>query len=119
MNLLFLWIPFIQKKQQNPLMAGYERGKDKALETTGSRSRLNIVRSLNLMDISRTVICESDGINSENIVRSFCQLWERYPLDHKFYLILDGVDYYRSQLVKDTAYVLNLELHYLPHTIQI
>lgn len=46
-------------------------GQNKTLETTGSRSHLKIVGGLYLTDISRTVICEYDNINSENIVRFF------------------------------------------------
>lgn len=61
----------IQHKQKNSLMVGYERGQDKVFETTGSRSRLNIAGDLNLTDISRTVVCEYNNINSENIVSFF------------------------------------------------
>ncbi|SBT15542.1 hypothetical protein VCE7224_04341 [Vibrio celticus] len=39
---------------------------------------------------------------------------ERYPLEHKLHLILDGAGYHRSELVRDAAFVLNIELHYLP-----
>ena len=39
---------------------------------------------------------------------------EHYPLEQKVHLILDGAAYHRTGLVKDTAKVLNLELHYLP-----
>ncbi|MNL54747.1 hypothetical protein D3C87_1781030 [compost metagenome] len=32
----------------------------------------------------------------------------------KVHIILDGAGYHRSELVKDWAYVMNIELHYLP-----
>lgn len=110
-----IFMDAVHPTQATKLSHGWIRtGQDKVLETTGSRSRLNIVGGLNLTDISRTVVCEYDSINSENIVRFFCQLRDSYPLEHKLHLILDGAGYHRSQLVKDAAYVLNIELHYLP-----
>ena len=35
-------------------------------------------------------------------------------LAHKLHIILDGAGYHRSDLVRDAAFVLNIELHYLP-----
>lgn len=89
-------------------------GQDKVLETTGSRSRLNIVGALNRSDIEATVVNDYDSINSEYIVCFFCQLRESYPLAHKLHIILDGAGYHRSDLVRGAAFVLNIELHYLP-----
>ncbi|HAS6386417.1 TPA: IS630 family transposase, partial [Vibrio vulnificus] len=81
-------------------------GQDKVIETTGNRSRLNI--------IGATIVHDYESINSETIVRFFCKLRESYPLAHKLHIILDGAGYHRSDLVKDAAFVLNIELHYLP-----
>ena len=89
-------------------------GQDKVIETTGNRSRLNIIGALNLSDIGATIVHDYESINSETIVRFFCKLRERYPLTHKLHIILDGAGYHRSDLVKDAAFVLNIELHYLP-----
>jgi transposase len=110
-----VFIDAVHPTQATKISHGWIRtGQDKVLETTGSRSRLNIIGALNLSDIGRTVVSEYDSINSENIVRFFCKLRESYPLKHKLHLILDGAGYHRSQIVKDAAYVLNIELHYLP-----
>ena len=58
--------------QATKLSHGWIRtGQDKTLETTRSRSHLNIIGGLNLTDISRTVVCKYDCINNENIVRFF------------------------------------------------
>lgn len=89
-------------------------GQDKVLETTGSRSRLKIIGALNLSDIGATVVSNYESINSDKIVRFFCQLRKSYPLEHKLHIILDGVVYHRSDLVRDSAFVLNIELNYLP-----
>ena len=89
-------------------------GKDKPIETTGSRTRLNIIGAMDLSDIARTVVMDYETINSENIVRFFCTLRNTYPLTHKLHIILDGAGYHRSDLVKNCASVLNIDLHTLP-----
>ena len=71
-------------------------GQHKVLETTGNRSRLNIVGALNLSDIGATIVSDYESINSENIVRFFCRLRESYPLNHKLHIILDGAGYHLS-----------------------
>ncbi|MCP4121136.1 MAG: IS630 family transposase [Bacteroidetes bacterium] len=110
-----LFIDAVHPTQATKITHGWIRkGQDKLLETTGSRSRLNIIGALNLSDIGATVVSDYESINSENIVRFFCQLRESYPLTHKLHIILDGAGYHRSDLVKDAAFVLNIELHYLP-----
>lgn len=57
-------------------------GQDKVIETTGNRSRLNIIGALNLSDIGATIVHDYESINSETIVRFFCKLIESYPLAH-------------------------------------
>ncbi|MEZ8140364.1 IS630 family transposase [Enterovibrio sp. FF113] len=110
-----LFIDAVHPTQATKITYGWIRtGQDKMLETTGSRSRLNIIGALNLNDISGTIVSEYDTINSESIIRFFCKLRERYPLAHKLHIILDGAGYHRSDIVRDAAFVLNIELHYLP-----
>ncbi len=110
-----LFIDAVHPTQATKISHGWIRtGQDKAVETTGSRSRLNLIGALNLTDIGGTIINDYETINSENIVRFFCQIRERYPLEHKLHIILDGAGYHRSNLVRDAAFVLNIELHYLP-----
>ncbi len=91
------------------------KGQDKVIETTGSRTRLNVIGALPLQNIGATVTETYDTINSESIVRFFWKLKkEHYPLEQKVHLVLDGAAYHQSNLVKDAAKVLNIQLHYLP-----
>ncbi len=91
--------------------------KDKVIETTGNRIRLNIIDALNLLDIEVTIVHDYKGINNETIVRFFCKLKEIYPLTHKLHITLDDAKYHRSELVKDATFVLNIEVHYfLPYS---
>ncbi len=90
------------------------KGQKTAVKTTGSRTRLNLMGALNLADISKTVVREYDRIDSYHIAEFFIALRETYPVSQKVHIILDGAGYHRSKLVKDRAYVMNIELHYLP-----
>ncbi|MEZ8288848.1 IS630 family transposase, partial [Vibrio sp. 10N.237.312.B06] len=66
-------------------------------------------------NIGATVTDSYDTINSESIVRVFWKLKkEHYPLEQKVHLILDGAAYHQSEMVRNAAKVLNIELHYLP-----
>jgi transposase len=110
-----VFIDAVHPTQATKVSHGWIRtGQDKTLETTGSRSRLNVIGALNLSDIGGTIVSDYESINSENIVRFFCKLRDSYPLEHKLHIILDGAGYHRSDLVKDAAFVLNIQLHYLP-----
>ena len=110
-----LFIDAVHPTQATKITHGWIRkGQEKHLETTGSHSRLNVIGALNLSDVGATVVSDYDSINSKNIVRFLCQLRDSYPLDHKLHIILDGTGYHRSDLVRDAAFVLNIELHYLP-----
>nr|WP_172602616.1 IS630 family transposase [Morganella morganii] len=110
-----VFIDGVHPTQGTKLAYGWmPKGQKTFLETTGSRTRLNIMGALNLNDISSTVIREYDRINSLNIGRFFIAIRETYPVSQKVHIILDGAGYHRAELVKEWAYVMNIELHYLP-----
>jgi transposase len=115
-NTPVLFMDAVHPTQATKLSYGWIRkGQDKLIETTGSRTRLNIIGALSLEDIGATVTENYDTINSESIVRFFWKLKkEHYPLEKKVHLILDGAAYHRTELVINAAKVLNIELHYLP-----
>ncbi len=72
------------------------------VETTGSRTRINLMANLNLQCIEETIICEYPSINAENVAY-FGAIREIYPLAQKIHIILDGAGYHRTDLVKDIA----------------
>ncbi|WP_449591203.1 IS630 family transposase [Photorhabdus tasmaniensis] len=58
---------------------------------------------------------EYQTINDYNICCFFNEIRKSYPDYHqKIHLIVDGAGYNKAHLVKDWAYVSNIELHYLP-----
>ncbi len=112
-----LFIDVTHPTQSPKLSYGWmKRGREqvKVVETTDSRTRLNLMGALNLQQIEETVIREYPTINAKNVVLFFGAIRETYPLSQKIHLILDGAGYHRSEIVKFFAEVLNIELHYLP-----
>lgn len=111
-----LFIDGVHPTQGTKLAYGWMRaGKGaKQVETSGSRSRLNLMGAINLTALDKTVIREYDKINSHNIARFFIAIRETYPIKQKIHVILDGAGYHRTEQVKTWAYLLNIELHYLP-----
>lgn len=113
-----LFMDAVHPTQSTKLSYGWLRkGQDKLIETTGSRTRLNIIGALALKDIGATITDTYDTIDSESIVRFFWKLnKEHYRLEQRVHIVLDGAAYHRSELVRNAAKVLNIEieLHYLP-----
>ena len=105
----------VHPTQATKITSGWIRkGVDKIIETTGSRTRLNIIGALNLSDIANTIVTYNETINSRSIAMFFVELRKRYPIERRIHLILDGAPYHKANLVKDFAWIYNIELHYLP-----
>lgn len=111
-----LFIDGVHPTQATKISYGWIRkGQKKAVKTTGSRTRLNIMGALNLKALTSPPICEYKTINEYNVSLFFNEIRKVYPdYNQKIHVILDGAGYHRSQLVKDWAEVVNIRLHYLP-----
>ena len=111
-----LFIDGVHPTQATKISYGWIRkGQKKAVKTTGSRTRLNIMRALNLKALTSPLICEYKTINEYNVSLFLNEIRKVYPdYNQKIHVILDGAGYHRSQLVKDWAEVVNIRLHYLP-----
>jgi transposase len=110
-----LFMDAVHPTQATKISHGWIRtGQDKSIETTGSRTRINLLGAMALDDIAGAIVNEYEFVNSATIVQFFGQLREKYPLNHKLHLILDGAGYHTAHVVKNTAISLNIELHYLP-----
>ncbi len=90
------------------------RGVDKPIETTGSRTRLNIVGAIRLGHIQDAITKQYATVNGESIIDFFKLIKEQYVADKPIHLILDGAGYHRSDVVKSEAETLGIILHYLP-----
>ena len=111
-----LFIDGVHPTQATKISYGWIRkGQKKAVKTTGSRTRLNIMGALNLKALTSPLICEYKTINEYNVSLFLNEIRKVYPdYNQKIHVILDGAGYHRSQIVKDWAEVVNIRLHYLP-----
>ncbi|HEH9428913.1 TPA: IS630 family transposase [Aeromonas sobria] len=110
-----LFMDAVHPTQATKISHGWIRtGQDKPIETTGSRTRINLIGALALNDIASAVVNEYEFVNGESIVQFFGKLREIYPQKHKLHLILDGAGSHRAAIVQNAAISLNIELHYLP-----
>jgi transposase len=94
-------------------MAGCPSAKTKA-GGNQRHARLNLMGAINLTALDKTVIREYDKINSPISPGFFIAIRETYPIQQKLHIILDGAGYHRSEQVKEWAYLMNIDLHYLP-----
>lgn len=110
-----LFMDAMHPTQATKVSCGWiKKGQDKAIETTGSRTRLNLVGAVNLNSIGSALVKRFDKVNSETIQEFLTELRQNESNDKTIHLVLDGAGYHRSQAVKDKAVALNIKLHYLP-----
>ena len=110
-----LFMDAVHPTQATKVSCGWIRkGIDKPIETTGSRTRLNLIGAIEIGHLDKAVIQNYDTVNSETISAFFTELKAKYPEKRHLHLILDGAGYHRSQSVKDKALELYITLHYLP-----
>jgi transposase len=91
-----------------------KKGDDKPIETTGSRTRLNIVGAINLKDLGAAIINRYETVNSKNMQHFFEKIRAQYPNNKAIHLILDGAGYHRAKDLVSKAKELSITLHYLP-----
>lgn len=96
------------------ITAGWIRtGVNKTIETTASRTRINIFGSINLSTMGLT-ITNDKTINGDTVITHFHKLKQKYTDAPKIHLILDNGPYNTSEEVKQEAQRLGIQLHYLP-----
>lgn len=113
---VLLFMDAVHPTQATKVAFGWIRtGVDKIIETTGSRTRLNIVGAIRLGHLEDTVTKQYEKtVNGDAIIDFFSHIKEKYRDKSNINLVLDGAGYHRSQEVKDEAERLGITLHYLP-----
>jgi len=110
-----LFMDAVHPTQATKVTRGWIRtGVDKIINTTGSRTRLNIIGAIRLGHIADAVTTQYQTINGESVIEFLERVKAQYMASSRIHLILDGAGYHRSQIVKDKAKELGIELHYLP-----
>lgn len=110
-----LFMDAVHPTQATKITAGWiKKGVDKPIETTGSRTRLNIVGAIRLGHLSEAVVEQYKTVNGESIVEFLNRTRDFYRVSGAVHLVLDGAGYHRSLQVVEEAKKLNIKLHYLP-----
>jgi len=110
-----LFIDAMHPTQATKVSCGWIRkGKNKPIETTGSRTRLNIVGAIDLNDISSAIIKRYEKVNGETMQEFLETIREKYRSQMVIHIVLDGAGYHKSKDFIKKAGELNIELHYLP-----
>jgi transposase len=112
---LILFMDAVHPTQATKVTSGWIRkGVDKPIETTGSRTRMNIVGAVRLNHLAEAVVSDYETVNGSTIMAFLEQVKQKYLSSHTIHLILDGAGYHRSKEVKGKAVELGITLHYLP-----
>lgn len=112
---VILFMDAVHPTQATKLSYGWIRvGKTKKVETSASRSRINLVGAINLNKLKKVQAFEYETINADTIVHFLGYLREEHKSTGKIHLILDGAGYHRAETVKKEAKRLNIKLHFLP-----
>ena len=89
------------------------RGKDKLIATIASRSRLNVMGTLDLEKMN-LITTRHDRLNSSAMEVHFRKIREAYPRAPNIHLILDCGPYNMSIQTREAAKKLGITLHHLP-----
>lgn len=91
-----------------------KKGQAKPIETTASRTRINLIGALNINKLSSPVVASYSTIDGESIIDFMHQLRKHSKISGKIHLILDQAGYHKGAFIERTAEKLNIKLHYLP-----
>lgn len=89
------------------------KGQDKLISTTASRTRLNLLGSINLESMNVTIAAH-ETIDSKAMEKHFSALRKKYPKAPKIHVIADRGSYNTSRETKDAAEKYGIVLHHLP-----
>jgi transposase len=104
----------VHPSQQTRAAYGWiKRGKDKPIETTGARKRVNIMGVLNLESM-RFGYQEFETINAEAAITFLKEVEKMYPDSRRIHLIWDQAGYHTAQEIKDFLKTSRIKIHYLP-----
>jgi len=100
-------------QQVRPAYGWIKRGKDKPIETTGARKRINLMGALNLETMTFGYQ-DFETINGQNAVKFLKKVERMYPQAKKIHLIWDQAGYHTGQEVKEFLKASRIKVHYLP-----
>ncbi len=90
-----------------------KKGSDKLIATTASRTRMNLMGTVNLKTM-KVIVDDYKTIDSQAMTYYFEKLNAAYPKARKIHLIVDRGPYNTSLKTKEAAKENGIVLHYLP-----
>ncbi len=112
---LVLFMDAVHPAQATKITSGWIRkGIDKVINTTGSRTRMNIVGAIELGNLSSIVFDQYKTVGGDAIIQFFKKVRRSYASMEIIHMVLDGAGYHRKKEAVDAAKELGIELHYLP-----
>lgn len=110
-----LFMDSVHPTQATKLSYGWIRtGKTKSVNTTASRTRMNLMGAIELDNLSTIQILDYETINAQAVVDFLRQVKQKHQSARRIHLILDKAGYHRADEVKKEAKKLKIKLHYLP-----
>jgi transposase len=107
----YLWTHATRVWRQNYRMVG---GQSKPIETTASRTRINLIGALSLSNVSKPIISSYTTVDGDAIVDFLHQIRKYSKIKGTIHLVLDQAGYHRCFEVVTAAEKLNMKLFYLP-----
>jgi transposase len=112
---VILFMDSVHPSQATKITHGWiKKGTEKHINTSASRTRLNIVGGIELSNLSAAITADYNTINSDSIIDFMQRVRNNYQTSSTVHLILDCAGYHRAQTVAEQAKNLNIQLHFLP-----
>lgn len=109
-----LFMDAVHPTQATKLSYGWiKTGETKHVDTTASRTRLNIVGAIQLGHIAETITSQYETVNAESMIDFMGKVRSQYG-SKPVHIILDRSGYHRASLLAEKAEKLNIKLHFLP-----
>lgn len=110
-----LFMDSVHPTQATKITHGWiKKGKNKLIETTAGRTRVNIIGAIQLEALSEAITSEYETINGESIVDFMKKIREKHSEKKTIHLILDQAGYHRSDVVIEASKKMNIQLNFLP-----
>lgn len=91
-----------------------KKGESKPIETTASRTRVNLVGAINLSNLAKPVMGTYTTVDGQSIVDFLSQIRKFSKIKGTIHLILDQAGYHTCDEVVKKAKKLNINLFFLP-----
>ena len=109
-----LFVDAVHPTQQTQSSYGWiKRGKDKYIETTAGRKRVNLMGAFNLEKLKITRL-DFETINAQSVIQFFKKIEYVYLEAKEIHIILDQAGYHKSKEVQEYLKTSRIRLHFLP-----